>query len=199
MAFQYSYKKKNIDLQSASRKQLEAEARRLTNLTKRRIKAINKKGYQSYQLSQLLNEQENIRKRRNAIGSLSLGKRLKDEDLQDIIRSYDKFLSGRNSTPKSIEFYSKETKKNLGLDRIEKTIGRKLSIEDLAKVNYIRDNAENYSKIRDLYESSDQIITNIINSEKSAVEIINEIDNVIFGGNKELSYEDIENAFARFL
>lgn len=199
MAFQYSYKKKNIDLQSASRKQLEAEARRLTNLTKRRIKSIKKKGYQSYQLSQLLNEQENIRKRRKAIGTLSLGKRLKNEDLQDIIRSYDKFLSGKNSTPKSIEFYSKQTRKNLGLDRLEKIIERPLSMDELNKLNFVRDNAENYMQLKDLYMASDELIEAIVNSEKSATDIIGLIDDYIFGGNKELSYEDIDNAFARFL
>lgn len=199
--FNYAYNRRNLNLQSASKEALLKEARRLSNLSKRRIKQIEKRGYESYSVETLKNQQSLIRKGTTyEPNPYSVAQSFSKEQLQDIIRSYDRFLTSKTSDYQKIEQRAvsdmsdwQKKKSGTRLEDIETRLGKDISVKDISKYQFIIDNMENASKLLDLF-GSEQIIENVITSNKSANKLINELDSIF--NNQELSYDEIERIFS---
>lgn len=199
--FNYSYKRRNLNLQSTTKESLLKEARRLSNLAKRRIKQIEKRGYESYAAETMKNQQSLIRQGTTyEPNPYSVSQSFSKEQLQDIIRSYDRFLTSKTSDYQKIEQRAhsdmvdwKNKKSGTRLEDIEARVGKDISVKDISKYQFIIDNMENANKLLDLF-GSEQIIENVITTNKSANTLINELESVF--NNQELSYEEIERIFS---
>ena len=199
--FNYVYNRRNLNLQSESKETLLKEARRLSNLSKRRIKQIEKRGYESYSVETLKNQQSLIRQGTTyEPNPYSISQNFSNEQLQDIIRSYDKFLTSKTSDYQKIEQRAfsdvsdwKSKKSGTKLEDIEARLGRDIKIKDISKYQFIIDNMENANKLLDLF-GSEQIMEKIITSNKSTNTLNNELDSIF--NNQELSYDEIERIFS---
>lgn len=194
--FNYSYKRnKNIlsNIFNVSHETLLKEARRLANLSKRRIKQINKRKYDSYSAEILKNEQVHLRDGVYKSNPFSIYQRLNNVDLRSIIQSYDRFLQSDDSTYQKIEFFSNDKKQKRRKNMVEKIAGRNLNTSDWAKLNYVLHNIEQSNMLVDIL-GSEQVIDLVLNYDLSAAEIHDNIDRY-FAENQEIDIDDLFTLF----
>ena len=157
------------------KKKLMQEVRRLSNLSKRRDKNISANGYYSQSLELLKNRNEKILGGKLDIYTpYTVSKKLSISDLHDLILSYDRFLTAKDSTAQGLEFEFEDS----GLaEKYSEKYGREITGQDLSKVfGWLKNsdygkylNAENFDSgqtIELIFDGKDTIENNLENIER---------------------------------
>lgn len=160
--FQYNYVRDDNfmrRLQYEKKDDLMKEARRLSAMTGRRIKQIEKMDLSSHQVDLLKERTEKIRQKANVYGTYrTVSIKMSDTQLRDLIRAYDKFLISKTSTYKGIEESIDKFKKNIGESKLKGNV----TSADISRVQTILENTSITNKIRDIFGYGSQNMFDLV-------------------------------------
>lgn len=191
--FQYNYvRDENFmrKLQYEKREDLLKEARRLSAMTDRRIKQIEKHNLESHQVDLLKERTETIRQKSNVFGTYkTVSMKMSDTQLRDLIRTYDKFLTSKTSTYKGIEKKAETFIKNIGESKLKDGV----TTADVSRIQAMLDNTYITNKLHDIFGYGSQTTFDlIVNSKLDSLGFEQKLEQLM-SNQRLLSEEDKDN------
>ena len=149
--FQYNYvRDENFmrRLQYEKKEDLMKEARRLSAMTGRRIKQIEKRNLESHQVDLLMERTDKIMKKADVTGTYkTVSSKMSESQLRDLIRTYDRFLQKETSTWQGIEEKAETFKTNIESTKFKDGV----TTADISRVQKILDNTYITNKLFDIF------------------------------------------------
>ena len=191
--FQYNYvRDENFmrRLQYEKKEDLLKEARRLSAMTGRRIKQIEKRNLESHQVDLLMERTDKIRKKADVTGTYkTVSIKMSESQLRDLIRTYDKFLTKETSTWQGIEENAEVFKTNIESTKFKDGV----TTADISRVQKILDNTYITNKLFDIFGYGSQTQFDlVVNSTLDSKGFEEKIEQLAENKNL-LSKEDMDN------